>query len=82
MEEAWESFITKDIAELILRAKAQVPETFKIKTIEEDYWLILHIDTKAFESHSLDDKIRIARVMNELCERIKAKGLPCYIQKA
>lgn len=76
------SWVTKPIVEHILKAKANVPKTFKINTIDEEFWLILHVDKANFESHTLDDQIRIARVMNELCEKIKAEGAPCYIQKA
>lgn len=75
------NLITPEIVELIMRAKARMPAGFKIVTIEEEYWIILHVDLKIFESFSLQDKIRIAETLNDLCLNIKETGIDCYVQK-
>jgi hypothetical protein len=76
------SLINEPVVDLIMRAKSRMPAGWKITTIEEEYWLILHIDLKEFNRFSIGDRIRIAETTNELCEKIKETGCPCYIQKA
>jgi hypothetical protein len=73
--------ITEQIVDLIMRAKSRLPAGWRIVTREEDYWLVLEIPSKEFDRFSITDKIRIAETTNELCEKIKETGLPCYIEK-
>lgn len=76
------TWITEDVVDLIRSAKAKMPAGWKIVTYDLDYWLLLDIPMKEFETFSLTDRIRIAEATNELCEKIKELGCPCIIQKA
>lgn len=78
------TLITEPVVDLIMRAKSKMPAGWHIITNEpiDAYWLILEIPAKEFEKYSLTDRIRIAETTNELCEKIKELGCPCYIQKA
>lgn len=75
------SLITQEVVEYIYQAKSKMPTGWKIQTDETDYWVILDIPMKEFETFSLSDRIRIAEATNELCEKIKSVNIPCYIQK-
>lgn len=75
------TLISDEIVEFIMQAKSRMPAGWLIHTDETDYYLILDIPMKEFEKFSITDKIRIAEVTNELCQRIKTTGCPCYIQK-
>lgn len=81
IEQARPSLITDEIVELIMQAKAKMPTGWKIVTVETEYYIILHIPMKEFEKWNIHGRIKIAEVTNELCERIKTTGIPCYIQK-
>lgn len=76
------TLITEPVVDLIMRAKSKMPAGWRITTIETEHWLILEIPFKEFEKYTINDRIRIAETTNELCEKIKELGCPCYIQKA
>lgn len=76
------SLIQPQIVEFIYQAKAKMPVGWKVRTDETDFYIILEMPMKEFESFSLNDRIRIAEATNELCQKIKGTGIPCYIQKA
>jgi hypothetical protein len=76
------TLITEEVVEMIMQAKRRMPTGWRIVTNETDYWVILEVPLKKFEDFSLNDRIRIAEATNELCERIKTTGIPCYIEKA
>ncbi len=75
------SFITAEIVDLIMRAKSYLPAGYRIQTIEEQTYLILHVDKREFEKFNIHERIKIAETLNELCEKIKETGCPCVIQK-
>jgi hypothetical protein len=76
------SLITDEVVEMIMTTKKYVPASWKIRTDETDFWLILDIPMREFESYTISDRIKIAEATNELCEKIKTTGIPCYVRKA
>lgn len=74
-------WITPEIEEMIMEAKAKWPSRFKLETLEGQHYLILNIHNDHFESFNIWDKIKIAEGVNELCQKIGATGCPTYVRK-
>lgn len=74
-------WITPEIETMIMQSKARWPKAFKLRTVERENDLILHIVKDHFESFNIHEQIKIAEEVNELCRKIQETGCPARIFK-
>lgn len=74
-------WITPEIEQMIMESKSRWPKGFKLRTVEREQDLILHIVKQHFESFLIHDQIKIAEEVNELCRKIQETGCPARIFK-
>lgn len=75
------SLYTREIESIMHQFKHRLPKDFSLVTEEREVAIIIIIPMSNFAWRTVEDRLDIAVKMEELCNAIKSKGVPCFIEK-
>lgn len=62
-------------------AKEYLPGDFPLITRDEDYYIVIECPMSNFAWRTVEDRLAIALVLENLCKFVKEEGIECAIEK-